>query len=72
QETKHQLNLSGFASAFKIPFQQVENEEDIEAALEFLYQQKNIAILELKTPSLASPIVLKDYFKFLKSTENDI
>jgi 2-succinyl-5-enolpyruvyl-6-hydroxy-3-cyclohexene-1-carboxylate synthase len=72
QETKHQLNLSGFASAFKIPFQQVENEEDIEAALEFLYQQKNISILELKTPSLVSPIVLKDYFKFLKSTENDI
>jgi 2-succinyl-5-enolpyruvyl-6-hydroxy-3-cyclohexene-1-carboxylate synthase len=71
QETKHELNLSGPASAFNIPYQQINKEEDIAAALEELYQQKGMAILELKTPSLESPQVLKNYFEFLKSTEHD-
>lgn len=71
QETKHKLNLAGVAQTFGISYQVVTAEKEIEAALENLYSQNNLAILEIQTPSEASPQVLKDYFKYLKNPSHD-
>jgi 2-succinyl-5-enolpyruvyl-6-hydroxy-3-cyclohexene-1-carboxylate synthase len=71
QETKHALNLAGVAKTFGISYQVVTAEKEIEAGLENLFSQNNLAILEIQTPSEASPQVLKDYFLYLKKRSHD-
>jgi len=69
QETKHQLNLAGVAKTFSINHRVIKEEKDIEQALVNLYAQKSMAILEIETPAVASPQVLKDYFQYLKEAQ---
>lgn len=66
QETKHHLNLGAIADTYHIPFQQVDDEPSLKAALQNLYSDDKFAILEILSPANESPIALKDYFQFLK------
>tara|TARA_R110002050_G_scaffold52190_1_gene119374 strand:- start:13240 stop:14916 length:1677 start_codon:yes stop_codon:yes gene_type:complete len=67
QETQHNLNLAGIAETYNINHSVISSEDALDAALKKLFAQKSTAILEIQTPSVASPQVLKDYFQYLKT-----
>ncbi|QNR23760.1 2-succinyl-5-enolpyruvyl-6-hydroxy-3-cyclohexene-1-carboxylic-acid synthase [Croceimicrobium hydrocarbonivorans] len=67
QETQHQLNLSAVAKMYGIAYQEIAREEDLSTGIEAFFALEGLAILEIKTPRLESPDVLKNYFQFLKS-----
>tara|TARA_B100001115_G_scaffold178870_1_gene168885 strand:- start:2018 stop:3694 length:1677 start_codon:yes stop_codon:yes gene_type:complete len=67
QETQHQLNLSAVAKMYGISYQEISREEDLAKGIESFFALDGLAILEIKTPRVESPDVLKNYFQFLKS-----
>lgn len=67
QETTHQLNLKGVADIYDLDFQTVSNDGELRKALpDFFEESEKPRILEVKTPRLESPAVLKEYFGFLR------
>ncbi len=72
QETVHDLNLKGVADIYGLQFAAVDNEKDLKSALsEFFGVSEKARILEVKTPRLKNPKVLKEYFEFIRSKNND-
>lgn len=68
QETSHELNLKGIAATFGLDYTTVDNEQDLKAFLpEFYKTNDGPRVLEVKTPRLTSPQVLKEYFNFLSN-----
>ncbi len=68
QETTHSHNLKGVADVYGLEFASVDNEEELKVALrEFFGQSEKPRILEIKTPRLESPKVLKSYFEFIRA-----
>jgi 2-succinyl-5-enolpyruvyl-6-hydroxy-3-cyclohexene-1-carboxylate synthase len=71
QETVHNLNLKGVAEVYDLEFASVDKEDDLKQALkEFFGPSKKARILEVKTPRLDNPNVLKEYFEFIRA-KND-
>ncbi len=69
QETVHQHKLEGIATTFGVDFKSVDDEAKLTSALSEFYQASDAPkILEIKTPRVESPKVLKEYFNFLKET----
>ncbi len=67
QETSHSNNLEGVALTYGINFQQVSDMAGLNEALKSLYTDNDgPKILEVKTPRVESPQVLKAYFSYLK------
>lgn len=70
QETKHNLNLKGVANIFNIEYQQVDKMADLRERLAGFLDisfSKAPQILEVTTPRLENPEVLKAYFKYIRS-----
>lgn len=68
QETSHELDLKGIAATFGLDYTTVDNEQDLKAFLpEFYKTNDGPRVLEVKTPRLTSPQVLKEYFNFLSN-----
>lgn len=68
QETYHHLKGEGVAQTFGIDYQRVDSEEELQKALpSFFATSSEPRILEVMTPRLESPDVLKNYFKALKN-----
>ncbi len=66
QETVHNLNARGVADTFKIEYQSAHGKEELRKILPGFFNKRERAILEIFTPRLESPEVLKDYFKAIK------
>lgn len=66
QETEHQLNLGAVAAMYNLPYTCVDESSDLENEVRLFFEQKGLAILEIKTPRKESPEVLKSYFTYLK------
>ncbi|WP_421753151.1 2-succinyl-5-enolpyruvyl-6-hydroxy-3-cyclohexene-1-carboxylic-acid synthase [Croceimicrobium sp.] len=67
QETQHHLDLSAVAKMYGIAYQEISQEEKLSEGVKSFFSLEGLAILEIKTPRLESPDVLKNYFQFLKS-----
>ena len=52
---------------YGISYQEISREEDLAKGIESFFALDGLAILEIKTPRVESPDVLKNYFQFLKS-----
>lgn len=66
QETHHNYNGKSIAERFGINYAAVNNESELENALpDFFKDQGEVKIMEVFTPRLESPEVLKEYFKYL-------
>lgn len=66
QETNHRLDLSAVAKAFGLVHRVVEKEEDLAEALNLVYRESGLSILEVQTPRLESPGVLNAYWQALR------
>lgn len=66
QETAHQLNLKAIADLYSLEYLFANSEETLNKALKQLYKGPGLGILEVKTPRIESPQVLKDYWHYLK------
>lgn len=72
QETTHQLNLKGVAETFGLEFISVSQEDELKEALPSFFEQSNSPkILEVKTPRLENPVVLKNYFEYIRAQSVD-
>lgn len=66
QETTHNYETAGIAQRFGLHHQKANNESELEDALKDFYAQSDKPkILEVFTPRIESPMVLKKYFKYL-------
>lgn len=66
-ETTHQLNASQLCNMFKIDYDCVTNEKDLNTALLQFYNTSNTPkLLEITTPRTVNDTVLLDYFKYIK------
>jgi 2-succinyl-5-enolpyruvyl-6-hydroxy-3-cyclohexene-1-carboxylate synthase len=67
QETTHTLKAKGVASTFNIPYISAANFEELNEALpNFFKESEGPKILEVFTPRMESPEILKEYFQYLK------
>lgn len=69
QETVHQARLKGVADTFGVDYDLAESPADLEQILPDFFNLKDShapRILEIQTPRLRSPEVLKEYFEFVK------
>lgn len=66
-ETRHQRKADGIAHAFGIRYIMANDEISLEKAVEQLYADNLPAILEIFTPTENNPLILKNYFTFLKN-----
>ncbi len=68
QETHHQMELSGIAKTFDLPFETVASKEELDYVLKDFFALSNRPkIMEIKTPRLTNPSMLREYFQFLKN-----
>lgn len=67
QETTHNLNLEGVARTFDIDYSKTDSLSGLREALQYLYVgDQRLKLLEVVTPRVDSPKILKDYFKYIK------
>ncbi len=72
QETVHNLNLKGVADIYGLAFTSVDDEDKLKMALsEFFETSDKARILEIQTPRLENPKVLKEYFEFIRSKNDE-
>ena len=65
-ETRHQTSAEHIALAFGVNYQRVDTPEQLQPALEKMFQAADrAAMLEIQSPAEISARVLKDYFKAL-------
>jgi 2-succinyl-5-enolpyruvyl-6-hydroxy-3-cyclohexene-1-carboxylate synthase len=68
QETVHQHKLEGVAHTYGLDFTSVSTAAELDTALAGFYTPaKRIKILEIHTPRLESPRVLKSFFEYLRT-----
>ncbi|HEY8405142.1 MAG TPA: 2-succinyl-5-enolpyruvyl-6-hydroxy-3-cyclohexene-1-carboxylic-acid synthase [Flavobacteriales bacterium] len=68
-ETVHQRSVNGLAAMYHLPCHTVRNEVELEAGLQWLYEQKSCAILEIVTPREKNDTIQKRYFQFIKENK---
>lgn len=66
QETEHDIKLSAVAEMYNIPFKCIKEGDALIESVRNFFELPGLAILEIQTPRLESPEVLKAYFKYLK------
>jgi 2-succinyl-5-enolpyruvyl-6-hydroxy-3-cyclohexene-1-carboxylate synthase len=66
-ETRHQRKARGIATAFGLNYLAAEDELSLEKAVKQLYADNLPTILEIFTPTEKNPLILKNYFTFLKN-----
>ena len=68
-EAKHNLKAKYIAKAYDIPYSSTENLSELNHILDSFYSPQNgkAAILEIFTPNEKNAVILRDYFKYLKS-----
>lgn len=67
QETTHNLKVKGIVENFGIDYTLVDNENELGIALSDFYSAtKGPKVLEVVTPRIESPEILKKYFRFIK------
>lgn len=66
QETAHTINLKAIADLYGLNYRFAADDAGLQKELEELYMEKGLTILEVKTPRLESPAVLKNYWSHLK------
>lgn len=72
QETVHTARLQGVAHTFGVDYECASNAEELESLLPGFFELEGSSgprILEVQTPRLRSPQVLKEYFEFVKGRE---
>jgi 2-succinyl-5-enolpyruvyl-6-hydroxy-3-cyclohexene-1-carboxylate synthase len=62
-ETKHNRKASDVAAMYGIPFRNAHNADELQAGLEWLYNNNHCGLLEIFTPRLENDPILKDYFR---------
>jgi 2-succinyl-5-enolpyruvyl-6-hydroxy-3-cyclohexene-1-carboxylate synthase len=68
QETVHQHKLKGVAETYGISFDSAGDQDELNQVLnDFFAEHNGPRILEVNTPRVESPKVLKDYFTFLRN-----
>jgi len=65
-EATHDFKAAGIADAYGLAFNQVMEAHELEAGLQWLFNQPKAAILEVQTPREVNDQVLADYFSQLK------
>ena len=67
-EAAQPANISGIAETFGLDYILIENEDDLVAALpEFFNEEGAATIMEIRTPRDENPIILENYFKYLRN-----
>ncbi len=66
-ETPHERSAKSSAEDFGLDYLSASNETELQSALEQLYLSEKCAILEVFTPRTENEVVLKAYFKQLKT-----
>ncbi|WP_041627330.1 2-succinyl-5-enolpyruvyl-6-hydroxy-3-cyclohexene-1-carboxylic-acid synthase [Owenweeksia hongkongensis] len=68
QETIHNVKLQGVATTFGLSFTSVSDEGKLQQVLSsFFAPEGGIKVLEIQTPRIESPEVLKNYWAFLRN-----
>jgi len=71
QETHHNYSVKGFAEVYGIGYNSASSEAELIEKLKVFYSdQSKPGILEVFTPRMESPEILKNYFKYLKDGKN--
>lgn len=65
-ETRHQRKAEGIAQAFNIKYYSANDENSLKLAMDELYKNNLPGILEIFTPTEKNPLILKNYFDYLK------
>ena len=70
-ETQHDFTAEGIMSTFKIDYKKVQSKQELEELLPAFLNQGSgkPAVLEIRTPALDNAMILKEYFKTLKTME---
>ena len=66
-EAKHEISLEYLCKTFGIKYSFANNKTNLNTALQNLYNHNEAEVLEVKTNYLTNPIVLKNYFTYLKN-----
>ena len=66
-EAKHDISLEYLCKTFGIKYSFANNKTNLNTALQNLYNHNEAEVLEVKTNYLTNPIVLKNYFTYLKN-----
>ncbi len=66
-ETTHTRSAAGLAAMYNLDFRQSQDENTLTEGLEWLYQTKGCAVLEVLTPRLDNDPVLKAFFQHIKN-----
>jgi len=69
-ETKHTRSAKGLAAMYDIEFMEAIDSDSLNIGLDWLYQTKCCAILEIHTPRTENDLELRSFFKYIK--ENTI
>ncbi len=67
QETEHRLDLSAVAKMYQLGYHCISEASDLKDGLRSFMQSDGLGILEIQSPKMESPEVLKSYFEYLKS-----
>jgi 2-succinyl-5-enolpyruvyl-6-hydroxy-3-cyclohexene-1-carboxylate synthase len=66
-EAKHDISLEYLCKTFGVKYSFADSKTHLNIALQNLYTHNNAEVLEVKTNYLTNPIVLKNYFTYLKN-----
>ncbi len=65
-ETRHQRKAEGIAKAFGIHYHSASDQNSLKSEMDELYKDSLPGILEIFTPTEKNPLILKNYFDYLK------
>jgi len=68
-ETTHSRQAEGMAAMYNLNYKASSDKVSLKEGLEWLYKQKNCAILEVHTPRLDNDKVQKSYFNYIKENK---
>jgi len=68
-ETTHSRQAEGMAAMYSLNYKASSDKASLQEGLDWLYKQKNCAILEVHTPRLDNDKVQKSYFNYIKENK---
>lgn len=66
-DAKPQVNIKSLVQSFNLKYYFSDNQSSLNEVLAEAYQNNEACVVEVKTESTKNPIILKEYFKYLKS-----
>jgi 2-succinyl-5-enolpyruvyl-6-hydroxy-3-cyclohexene-1-carboxylate synthase len=66
-ETYHHADISKLVQTFGIDYLYADGEKELQNSLDSFLQSQVPVVLEVKTKAELNPVVLKNYFKFIRS-----